>query len=193
MPARNFPLILSLALLGGCISFGAKPPPSLLTLTPAQVPPAGAGQTIAPGEAITVEVPQVPQALATPRVPVQATATSLAYVKDAQWVDEPKRLFQQLLSATIAARTGRPVLSPRQYSADPGTRLGGQLLDFGLDAQTNMAVVIYDAVLQHGTDIQTRRFQAKVPVASIDAAGAGAALNQAANEVAAQVADWVGK
>jgi cholesterol transport system auxiliary component len=40
---------------------------------------------------------------------------------------------------------------------------------------------------------EKRRFEARVPVAKIDAEQAGPALSQAANQVAAQVADWVGK
>jgi cholesterol transport system auxiliary component len=41
--------------------------------------------------------------------------------------------------------------------------------------------------------VEKRRFEARVPVSAIDAASAGAALNDAANQVAVEVADWVGK
>ena len=40
---------------------------------------------------------------------------------------------------------------------------------------------------------EKRRFEARVPVAAIDAASAGVALNRAANQVAMQVADWIGR
>ena len=39
---------------------------------------------------------------------------------------------------------------------------------------------------------EKRRFEARVPVSAIEPVPAGAALNQAANQVAAQVAEWVG-
>ena len=72
---------------------------------------------------------------------------------------------------------------------------GAALRRFGLDATARQAVVAYDATLsragQSGTE--TRRFEAQVPVAAIDAESAGPALNQAANQVATQIADWVGR
>nr|GFD57848.1 hypothetical protein [Tanacetum cinerariifolium] len=68
------------------------------------------------------------------------------------------------------------------------------LRNFGLDAATREAVVTYDAALTRAgeTSVEKRRFEARVPVTSIDAGSAGPALSQAANQVAAQAADWVG-
>jgi cholesterol transport system auxiliary component len=65
------------------------------------------------------------------------------------------------------------------------------LLRFGVDASSRTAVVVFDAAIARGADIRTRRFEARVPVAEIEAQTVGAALNQAANQVAAEVADWV--
>ena len=185
-------LLMTAALaLSGCISFGAKPPEQLLTLTAAQSVPAGATQTVSAGEAVTVLWPSVPADLNTNRVPVQASPTAVAYVKDAQWTETPNRLFARLLGEVIEARTGRPVLSGRQFAFDPGTRVSGQLLRFGVDAASNSAVVVFDAVAARGAEIRTRRFEARAPVSEIKAAAVGAALNQAANQVAADVADWL--
>jgi cholesterol transport system auxiliary component len=179
--------------LTGCISFGEKPPPSLLTLTPAATVAAGTERSAAAGTAVTVVIPNVPQALQTLRVPVQASATSIAYIKDAQWVEQPNRLFQHLLSETIAARTGRVVLDPRQSTLDPGTRLTGTLQSFGLDAASGQATVVYDAELarDNGATVETRRFAAQAP-ASANPQSVATALNAAANQVAAAVADWLG-
>lgn len=181
--------------LTGCISFGAAPPPSLLTLTADQPVATGQGQSSAAAKSITVTVPTTPASIAQPRVPVQATPTTLAYVKEAVWSEPPARLFARLLSDTITTRTGRVVLSTAQSIADPGARLGGELRSFGLDATTREAIVTYDASLirTDQTAVEKRRFEARVPVAAIDAASAGPALNQAANQVAGQVADWVGR
>lgn len=190
---RNKLAALGLFALSGCISFGSEPPPYLLTLTSAATVPAATSRTAAAGEAITVVTPTVPQALATARVPVVSNGTAIAYVKDAQWVDTPNALFGRLLSETIAARTGRVVLDPRQFSFDPGIRLTGQLQSFGVDSDSMEAIVLYDAALARGADrVETRRFEARVPVAVVETAAVGTALNQAANQVATDVAAWIG-
>lgn len=192
MMNRVGPLALLLA-LAGCFSFGADPPPELLTLTPAATIAPGTAQTASAGGAITIVTPTVPQALATVRVPVYSSDTTLAYVKETQWVEQPSKLFQRLLSETVAAQTGRPVLSPRQFSFDPGTRVAGQLLRFGVDAATREAVVTFDAAVsrEDGANVETRRFEARVPVAEIEREPVGVALNDAANRVAADVAAWI--
>lgn len=189
------PLLALLALpLAGCISFGGKAPESLLTLTPSSTVAANAVRTAGPGQTVTVLVPTAPAAIATNRVPVYDGAANLAYVKDALWVDSPSRLFQRLVSETIAARTGRVVLDVRQYTADPGIRVSGALVNFGIDPATSNAVVTYDAILARSDGgVQTRRFESRVPIAAVEANAAGAGLNQAANTVAADVADWVGR
>lgn len=189
---RPFLALAASLALSGCLSFGAKPPPTLMRLT-SDVQPGTASRTAAAGTAITVVPPSVPAELMTPRVPVRSGATQVAYVKDAQWVEAPNILFARLLSATIAGRNGRVVLDPKQFTFDPGQRLTGTLQAFGLDADTNEAVVVYDAAVSRDKDsVETRRFEARVPVPALDAASAPAALNQAANMVAAEVAAWVG-
>lgn len=180
--------------LAACISFGAEPPPSLLTLTPAAPVVAGQSQQASAERSITIAVPVVPQEISSARVPVQATATTVAYVKDAQWVEAPARLFARLMSDTITQQTGRIVLDPGQFALNPGVRLTGELRQFGMDAPTSSAVVIYDAALARAENqVEKRRFEARVPVTAIDAATVGPAINQAANQVAADVATWVGR
>jgi cholesterol transport system auxiliary component len=181
--------------LAGCISFGAKPPAALLTLTAAAALPAGQVQSTARAGTITIAVPAVGGALATPRVPVQTGATQIAYVKEALWVEPPARLFARLLTDTVTAQTGRVVLSQAQSFADPGARLTGDLRMFGVDADTSSAVVVFDAALirNEGKAVEKRRFEARVPIAAIDAPSAGTGLNQAANQVAGEVAAWVGR
>ena len=135
----------------------------------------------------------MPQELATLRVPVTKGGISVAYLKDAQWVEQPNALFARLLSETIAAATGRVVLDPRQFSLDPGTRLTGQLQAFGRDADTMEVVARYDAALARGGDnVETHRFEARVKVSAAEPAAVSPALNQAANQIAADVARWIG-
>ncbi|HEX8383135.1 MAG TPA: ABC-type transport auxiliary lipoprotein family protein [Sphingomonas sp.] len=191
----RYAILLLAAPLAGCISFGAAPPPSLLTIETTATVPVGPVQRATGTGAVTVAVPSVPQALATARVPVRATPTTIAYVKDAQWAEPPARLFARLLADTITAGTGRLVLSTAQSAVDPGARLSGEIRRFDLDATTREAVVTFDASLIRGdaTQVEKRRFEARVPVTAIDAANAGSALGDAANRVATQVAEWVGR
>ena len=79
-----------------------------------------------------------------------------------------------------------------QFTFDPGQRLSGTLQRFGFDAPSGEVVAIYDAALARpGGGVTTRRFEARV-AASPDAAGVAPALNQAANQIAAEVATWIG-
>lgn len=178
--------------LSGCFG-GAKVPPTLLTLTPDAAAPATIARSASAGEAVTIDVPVVAKELRSIRVPVQVRPSAIAYVKGAQWVDTPDRLFQKLLAETITRTTGRVVLDPRQASLDPGLHLTGQLHRFGYDAATGAVVASYDGALSTtgGTRVETRRFTASV-ASSSDAGAIGPALNQAANQIAAQVALWVG-
>lgn len=185
--------VLLLLPLAACIRFGAEPPPALLVLTPAAPIAAGQTQDSSAARSITVQVPVVPQELAVTRVPVQSSPTTIAYVKEAQWVEPPARLFARLVSDTLTSRANMVVLSPRQGFTDPGAQLSGELREFGIDATRNEAVVVYDATLQrvNATTFEKRRFEAREPVTAIDANSVGPAINQAANTVAAAVADWV--
>ena len=179
-------------LLAGCISFGAKPPESLLSLTPASSVAPGTAINGDVAQAIAVLVPDAPARLDVTRVPVQVDDTQVAYVKDAVWVDKPARLFRRLLGETIRARTGRLVIDNDDAALTPKNQLRGTLVDFGYDARTSSVVVTYDAIRDvNGTQVMTRRFSATVPGVVAEAAPVGAALNLAANQVANEVADWL--
>ncbi|OYY91649.1 MAG: ABC transporter [Sphingomonas sp. 28-66-16] len=189
------PALLAALPLSACISFGAAPPPSLLTLTPAVSLPIGETTSSATAPTIAISVPSFPQALATTRVPVKTSETSIAYVKDAQWSEPPARLFARLLADTIAAKTGRVVLGGAQALGDQGARLSGELRNFGADEASGDAIVSYEAVLKRGDGdgFEKRRFEAREPTGAISATSVGPALNRAANRVAADVAAWIGR
>jgi cholesterol transport system auxiliary component len=181
-------------LLGGCsLGLTGKAPDFLLTLTPTSSPTANDGVLVQAGDSLTVSVPLAPQSISTTRLPVAQGQTAIAFIKDAIWVEPPPRLFQRLLSETIRAKTGRTVLDPRQFNMATGATLSGQLLRFDIEEKGARAVVVYDATISGEKDrpTRTRRFEARVPAGTIEARSAGDALNRAANEVAAQVADWL--
>jgi cholesterol transport system auxiliary component len=188
-------LLASLAALSlsGCVKFAGKAPPQLLNLTAATGPVANESRMAGAGQAIVIAIPGAPQAIATNRVAVNDGPVTVAYVKDAFWVEPPARLFQRLLTETVGAKTGKVVLDTRQFAMEPGVILSGQLRSFGIDAQAGKAVVVYDAAMSRdkGKTVTTRRFEASEPVAVVDALSSGRALNRAANRVADEVADWV--
>ena len=184
--------LAGLLCLAACFG-GASVPDELLTLTADETRQAASPRSAAAGEAITVADPTVPQALRTTRVPVYVSETAIQYLEDAQWVESPGALFGRLVGEIIAARTGRVVLDPNQFTHDPGVQLTGQLVKLGLDPNTMEAVIVYDAAMARGrASVTTNRFEARVAVAADTPAAVAPALNQAANQVAEQVAAWVG-
>ena len=70
------PLAAALA-LSGCFSFGAKPPPQRMRLTPDTMLPAETSRTVGAGQAVTVMTPTVPKELGTMRVPVISGTNSV--------------------------------------------------------------------------------------------------------------------
>lgn len=186
--------LAAFATLSACVSIGgAEPPEQLLTLTPAASVAAG---TAAEGEvaaALSVQVPTVTQRLNVTRIPVTTSDSSLAYLADAFWVEKPAQLFRNVLSETIRAKGNRMVVSGGELEYAARTQLSGTLVDMGYDATTGSVVVRYDAVLElsDGT-VRTRRFESSVPGVPAEAAAVGSALNEAANTVADEVAEWVG-
>jgi cholesterol transport system auxiliary component len=179
--------------LGGLLGGGAKPPTTLVTLTPEGPEPAQIVRSAAAGQAVTIAVPSVARELSTVRVPVQVSPTDVQYVANLQLADTPARLFADLLSETVRRTTNRVVLDAAQTSLDPGLQVSGELQRFGYDAATGQVVVQYDGALSTvgGSRVETRRFTATVP-ADGTAASVGPALNRAANQVATEVAGWVG-
>ena len=150
-------------------------------------------RTVNAGQAVTIATPLVAKELRSIWVPVQVSATDVQYVADLQWVDTPDRLFQALLEETLRRTTNRVVLDPHQAALDPGLQVTGELERFGFDQASGQAVVVYDASLSTagGTRTEARRFVASVP-ADGTARSVATALNSAANQVATEVASWIG-
>lgn len=185
------PLALAAA-LGGCFG-GGKVPGTLYTLTPSAADPGTLARTAGAGQAVTIAVPIIAKELRTTRVAVDRGPTQVQYVKNVQLVDMPDRLFQQLLSETVRRKTGRVVLDPAQSALDPGVVVTGQLQKFNYDSGSGQVIVQYDAAIssEGGRTIESRRFTGTAP-ADGTANTVGAALNEAANQVAADVASWIG-
>ncbi len=190
---RKGAVLAALALLGGCVSLGGKAPKMLIGLTADKSASAGpmAGGSI--GEALVVLDPQADRRLDVLRVPVQVDDARIAYLADVSWVERPARLFRHLLAETIRARGQRLVFEANDDVTGSKVTLSGRLIDMGYDARSQSVVVRYDALREDGKGgVEARRFEAVVPGISASAESVAPALNRAANQVAAQVADWVG-
>nr|WP_246543253.1 ABC-type transport auxiliary lipoprotein family protein [Novosphingobium profundi] len=179
--------------LAGCVSLAPEAPDSLLRLTPEHVAPAGTTTSGKLTDALVVLDPEADRSLDALRVPVRVDASSLAYLKDAGWVEKPTRLFRGLLAETIRAENGGMVLEGGDFEVTGKTFVGGRLLEMGYEASTQSVVVRFDAVLSHrgGDEIKRKRFEAVIPGVAPKAQTVGPALNRAANDVAGQVAAWV--
>jgi cholesterol transport system auxiliary component len=179
--------------LGGLLGGGGKPPAYLVTLTPEAAEPAQMARAASAGQAVTIGAPDVPKELRTIRVPVQLNPTDVQYVTNLTLIDTPDRLFANLVAETVRRTTNRVVLDPRQSTLDPGVTITGELRRFGYDAASSQVIVQFDATMATagGNGVQTRRFTATAP-ADGTAATVGPALNRAANEVALDVARWIG-
>jgi cholesterol transport system auxiliary component len=186
-------LALTESACAGLLGGGAKTPATLQTLTSEAPDPGPVTRSGAAGQSVTVDVPVVAKELRAVRVPVQVTPTDVQYVANLQWIDTPDKLFQQLVAETIRRTTNRVVLDGRLRTLDPGLLLSGQLQKFGYDAASGQVVDEYDGALSTagGNRVEARRFVATAP-ADGTAASVGPALKRAANQVATEVAGWVG-
>jgi cholesterol transport system auxiliary component len=194
MTARTWLVGAAFLALAGCVNLGGgKAPPTLVSLTAASSAPAGTNVSGNLRDALVVAEPETDRRLAVQRIPVQIDDANIAYLQNAQWVERPARLFRALLAETIRAKSGRLVVEDNQIEATGNGRLAGRLLDMGYDARRQSVVVRYDAIREtKGGAVSTRRFEAVVPGIQPKPEFVGPALNQAANQVAQQVADWVG-
>jgi cholesterol transport system auxiliary component len=186
--------VLIVASASGCaLMGGGKAPKNLITLSSTAPDPGPIARSGNAAESVTIEVPVIAKEIRTTRVAAQVGSTTVAYIKDLTLVDTPDKLFKDLLGETVLRTTNRVVLDPQQSNLDPGLTVTGRLTNFGYDGSQGTAFVRYDAALSTagGTRVETRRFEARAP-ADGTAATVGPALNQAANDVAAQVASWIG-
>jgi len=190
---KNLGAAAALLMLTGCLGLGGKTPKSLITLTPNATAPAGSVASGNARTAIAMSDFEAPAKLDVTRVPVQVTDSEIAYVKDAVWNEKPARLLRRLIAETIRAKGDRLVIDGDDPGALSETRVSGVLREFGYDARTSEVVLVLDAAKAGaGSSVVTKRFEARVPGVEAKAVPVGAALNQAANTVAGEVAAWVG-
>lgn len=185
-------MLAAMLALAGCISLGGDTPDRLIMLTADQQAKPGEFSSGAIGDAYVILDPDADRRLDVTRVPVTVDASTVVYLKDAVWVEKPARQFRRLLAETLRATSNRVVVEGADFEVSGGTFVSGRLSEMGYDAQIQAVIVRYDAVVE-GRDgaIRSRRFEAEVPVAQATADIVAPALNEAANAVAKEVAEWL--
>ena len=197
LPVKTGIAIALAAALSGCslgsvLGGGGKPPTTLVTLTPEAAEPAQLVRASAAGKAVTIATPAFPHELSTVACPSRLRRPTSSMSKAStgrharQIVRAPRRRDRAAHHRSRRARPDRDRL-------DPGLLVSGQLQHFGYDASTGQVVVTYDGSLSTagGARVETRRFTATAP-SDGTAASVGPALNRAANQVALDVAKWIG-
>ena len=179
----------------GCLSLGAEPPPSAADADAgAARAPAGASTTGPRNAALAVLEPERQPAAqrhpragadrATPASPTSRTRCGSKSPRGCSRASSPRRSAPRATGWSCAKATSATVRS-RRCRASCSTW-----------ATTSPPAASWCAttrVLQRPDgQVQTRRFESRVPGVAADAAAVGPALNQAANQVASEVAEWVG-
>lgn len=192
---RALLLLLLLSACGPIVQVGrpAPPPPALFVLTPPPGTAVAAGvEPVDPARAISVLAFNAPSMLATVRLPVMTDATSVTYLKDAQWAEPPARLIGRLIEQRLAG-VGVAVIDRRVTGRAAASVLGGTLRAFQVDVGSGAprVVVRLDATLAGPGGTRLRSFEREVPLARVDGTEAARAFNQAANLVAGDLVAWV--
>lgn len=180
--------LLAAALAASCSS----PPPTTYDLTAPRQRVGGGGFV---GGQVVVPEPVTVQTLEADRIVVKDAAGAVSFLSGGQWADRLPRLIQARLIQTFEnASRIRAIARPgERVAAD--YQLNTELRTFHVLAATSEAEVEISAKVvndREGKIVNARVFQARVPVASIDAATAARALDDALSKVLLDIVRWVG-
>jgi ABC-type uncharacterized transport system auxiliary subunit len=194
-PMNKFALLLALGFaLGasGCIRLLPKPPPPPmlfgLDAAPASAPPAFAPKNVVIG----VGVPDAPRALSSADLAWRTNGV-LAYVEEASWQGRNLDLLQTLLVHTFD-RGGKVRGAVRVGEGASNAEVHWDLIAFevvegpGLEARIQTNVKLFETRTRRL--IAQREFAEAVPMSDRSASVAARALEQAARNAAAKIADW---
>lgn len=194
-PMNKFALLLALAFaLGasGCIRLLPKPPPPPM-LFGLDAAPAGAAPAFAPKNVvISVAVPDAPRALSGSDLAWRKDGV-LAYVEEASWQGRNLDLLQTLLVHTFD-RSGKVRGAVRTGEGGSNAEIHWDLIAFevvegaGLEARIQTNVKLFETRTRRL--IAQREFSDSVPMSDRSTGIAARALEQAARNTAAKIADW---
>ncbi|UHC15997.1 ABC-type transport auxiliary lipoprotein family protein [Methylobacterium currus] len=181
-------LAVGLALVLGACGSGAVPTTFDLTALP------GAARSGAARRSIVVAEPVGLQPFEADRIIVREPGGAVSYLGGGQWADRLPRLVQtRLIQSLENANRLKSVSRPGdKVAAD--TVLITELRSFDIHAGTREAVVDLSAKLiqeSTGTVVAAKVFQARVPVAEVNAPVAANGLDRALSLVLADLVRWI--
>jgi cholesterol transport system auxiliary component len=189
MTRRRFGALgLSSAVASLAAACGGSPPPATFDLAPRRVFAGSFGGRAA----IVVPEPSAIFATDSERIVVRSRSGELAYLPRAQWADRLPRLVQTRIVQSFenAGRTnvGRP---GDRLAAPLALQIDIRLFEVQEDSRTAVIEFAAKMIASGAGQVRaTRMFSARAPVASIDGAGAAAALEQALDQVLGALIGW---
>ncbi|WP_244510479.1 ABC-type transport auxiliary lipoprotein family protein [Microvirga guangxiensis] len=183
---RLMPVVLLAALAGACSS---GPAPTTYDLSAPSSRIRGAA-----GVQVLVNEPAAIQTLATQQILVKDVSGSVSFIGGGQWADNLPRLIQTRLINTFENASQLRGVSRPSSGAVADVQLVSELRRFEIETPSNEAVVEISVKIvsdQTGRIANGRIFRARTPVASVDAANAARALDEALSVAMLDIVRWV--
>jgi cholesterol transport system auxiliary component len=144
---------------------------------------------------VAVSEPVAIQVLEADRILVKDAAGAVSSLSDAQWADRLPRLIQARLIHTFENASRLKAVSRPGEHVTADYQLNTEIRAFQIDAATGEAFVEMSAKAvddRTGRITNARVFNARVPVAAIDAGNAARALDRGLSIVLLSIVRWVG-
>ncbi|GGY52550.1 ABC-type transport auxiliary lipoprotein family protein [Parvularcula lutaonensis] len=178
--------------VSGCISL--VPPPSELppryTLTAKDIVDNGTPLPVT----LAVADARAEGALNTTKIAVLTAENEIRYMPDGEWSDRAPRVLSLLLERSFEERERLLAVSDRVALPIADYTIYADISAFNADRTRNPAVadVSFRVRLedQRGRVLQSKRFDAQVPINGKDTRAAAQALNDAAAQAASEAAAW---
>ncbi|MBC7769740.1 MAG: membrane integrity-associated transporter subunit PqiC [Phycisphaerales bacterium] len=182
-------VLVSLTMLGGCITLLPEPPPPPATfvLEAQNVQPAQG----APIDAVVVVAEPTGERTILGSDLIWRTGDSIAYVSQTQWSSRAADALQQTLVETLV-RQGRFRSAARNGEARADYQIRWEVLDFEVQEETMTARFVADVrLVEDGRQIVASRIiTAEAPVSSRSSSVAADALARAAREGSARIGEF---
>ena len=186
---RRVPLAALVALAAAACQ---SAPPATFDLTAPRQRVGGGG--IVRGQVVVPE-PVTVQTFEADRILVKDAGNSVSFLPGGQWADRLPRLIQARLIQTFENATRIQAISRPGERVAADYQLNSELRAFQILSASGEAQVEISAKVvndREGRIMAARVFEARVPLAAIDAANAASALDQALSKVLLDIVRWVG-
>ncbi len=146
------------------------------------------------GLQISVNEPSALQSLSTQQILVKDATGAISFLGAGQWSDNLPRLIQTRLINTFENASQLRAVTRPSSGAVADVQLISELRSFEITTPANEALVEMSVKIVNdstGRIVNARIFRARVPAASVDAANAARALDQALSVVMIDIVRWV--